>query len=264
MKLYIVTDLEGCSGVVRESQLHGGAPAVVRANRILAAETNAAVGAACSAGADEILVAHGHTSPDELELDLYDERPKYVLGVDVAGTLDGSFAALGFVGQHALSSSGGVLEHTYDMRNYHRITLNGRMVGEIGFIAAVAGDCGVPVAFLSGDEAACREVEELCPGVATAAVKRGLSRNAAVTLHPKAAAELIASAVADGLARAGDITPFSVAGPVEMVVEYNSCAPVERNTLIPGVEAAGPRAVKFTGPTATDCYRMFALMGRIV
>ena len=269
MKLYIVTDLEGCSGVVREGQLHGDSPAVVRANRTLATETNAAVDAAYAAGAEEIVILHGHTSPDELDLELYDARPKHALGVDLLATLDDSFGAVGFVGQHAFSSSGGVLEHTYDMRNYNRVTLNGRTVGEIGFIAAVAGDlgpaggAGVPVAFLSGDDAACREVEELCPGVATAAVKRGISRNAAVSLHPKAAAELIASTVKDGLARVKEIKPFVVDGPVELVVEYNSCAPAERNTLVPGVERAGPRAVKYTGETATDCYKMFALMARI-
>jgi len=263
MNLYIVTDLEGCSGVVRESQLHGDSPAVVRANRTLATETNAAVDAAVAAGAEEIVILHGHTSADELDLELYDARPKHALGVDLTATLDDSFGAVGFVGQHAFSGSGGVLEHTYDMKNYNRVALNERTVGEIGFIAAVAGDMAVPVAFLSGDDAACREVEELCPGVATAAVKHGISRNAAVSLHPKAAAELIAGTVRDGLARCGDIKPFVVPGPVELVVEYNSCAPAERNTLVPGVERAGPRAVKYTGETATDCYRMFVLMARI-
>lgn len=264
MKLYIVTDMEGCAGVVRESQLHGMEPQVREAGRTLAIETNAAVEAAFDAGAEQVFVNNGHVAPDEMQWDLLDARPEYVLGADLTQTLDRSFAGIGLVGQHAMAGSGGVLEHTYDMKNYHRLTLNGIEMGEAGFIAAVAGDAGVPVLFLSGDDVCCAEMTQLVPGTATAAVKQAYGRNSAVSLHPEESARRIAGAVKQGIEQAGSIKPYRIKGPVEMIIEYNWCAPVERNLLVPGIERTGPRAVRYACATATEAYRMFALLGRIV
>ncbi len=57
------------------------------------------------------------------------------------------------------------------------------MVAPLGEIAqwALRGALGLPVIFLSGDHAACREIEALIPGVTTAAVKQGLSCTSAIT-----------------------------------------------------------------------------------
>lgn len=47
------------------------------------------------------------------------------------------------------------------MRPTASITLNGEAIGEIGQFALLAGSRGVPSIFLSGDEAACRELAAL-------------------------------------------------------------------------------------------------------
>ena len=41
-----------------------------------------------------------------------------------------------------------------------RVTINGREVGEIGQVAAIAGYFGIPVIMLAGDQAACDELSE--------------------------------------------------------------------------------------------------------
>ena len=48
-------------------------------------------------------------------------------------------------------------------------------MGEIGLEACYAGHWGVPLVFVQGDEAGCREAEAQFPGVVTAAVKRAVS-----------------------------------------------------------------------------------------
>jgi D-amino peptidase len=61
-------------------------------------------------------------------------------------------------------------------------TLNGQPIGEIAQFALYCGGLGLPMIFLSGDDAACREVEVLIPGITTVTTKQGLSRNSAISL----------------------------------------------------------------------------------
>lgn len=60
------------------------------------------------------------------------------------------------------------------MPHIRNFWLNGRPMGEIGINAPTAGLAGVPTAFLAGDKAALREIEDLVPGVVTAVAKEGL------------------------------------------------------------------------------------------
>lgn len=76
-----------------------------------------------------------------------------------------------FVGQHAMAGAKGVLLHSQSF-NVRNIFLNGQPVGEIGQVAAIAGQFDIPVIMLSGDQAACDEVLTLQPKAETVAVKR--------------------------------------------------------------------------------------------
>ena len=71
--------------------------------------------------------------------------------------LDGSFAAVVVVGQHAMAGSCGHLRHTYSRRRLEWVRLNGSEIGEAGLIAGIAGELGVPVVCLTGDDAAVDE-----------------------------------------------------------------------------------------------------------
>ena len=264
MKLFIITDLEGCAGVVSRNQLSGTTACADRARRILAGEINAAVASAFENGFKEVVVWSGHVSPDDLPWDELDPRPHYLIGSSILPVLDRSFDGLGLIGQHAMRGSGGVLEHTYDTNNYYSLALNGKLLGEAGMIAAVAGTLGVPVLFLSGDDVCCQEIAKLIPHAAVAPVKQALGYQAAQTLHPKAAQQAISSAVKDGIVRRKKIAPFKIGHPVEMVIEYTSAAPVQRNILVPGIQLAGPRAIRYKGKNAIEAYKMFELLARIV
>ena len=78
-----------------------------------------------------------------------------------------------FIGQHAMAGAkDGVLAHSQSF-NVKRIAINGREVGEIGQVAAIAGHFGIPVIMLAGDQAACDEINRAsaerrnCRGQAT-------------------------------------------------------------------------------------------------
>ena len=56
MKVLIMSDMEGVSGIVAWSQVNGAAPMYEEGRRLYTEEINAAVRGARSAGADEIVV----------------------------------------------------------------------------------------------------------------------------------------------------------------------------------------------------------------
>ena len=87
------------------------------------------------------------------------------------------------LGLHAMAGTvDGNLSHTQSSRTIDCIRLNGKPIGELAQIALYQGAMGQPVIFVTGDEAACREAEELIPGITTVAVKKGLGRNSAISL----------------------------------------------------------------------------------
>jgi D-amino peptidase len=100
------------------------------------------------------------------------------------------------VGQHAMAGTpDGNLNHTQNSRAIEYYQLNGRAIGEIAQFALTCGAVGVPLVFLSGDAAACREAEELIPSVTTAAVKQGIGRGTAISLSGPKARQLIRNRV---------------------------------------------------------------------
>ncbi|MDD5598001.1 MAG: M55 family metallopeptidase [Victivallaceae bacterium] len=221
MKVLIGTDLEGVAGVVSfEQQTYDNAKYYEAAKKLLTAEVNAAVEGLLEAGADDILVSDGHGCGGihfeslHPEAKLLHGRP--VPSQDIKRKVYASCDVTIMIGQHAMAGvQTGDLNHTQSSLKIDYYKLNGRMIGEIAQWALMNGAFGTPLIFLSGDEAACREVEELIPGIETAAVKQGLGRNSAISLSAQAAAEKIRKGAAAALRKhlASPVKPFSMEGP---------------------------------------------------
>ncbi|MDP6019609.1 MAG: M55 family metallopeptidase, partial [Candidatus Latescibacteria bacterium] len=64
-------------------------------------------------------------------------------------------------------------------------------IGEIAQWALYHGAMGLPMIYLTGEEDACAEAEALIPGITTVAVKKGLSRESAVSVSKEKARALI-------------------------------------------------------------------------
>ena len=60
MRVLIMTDMEGVSGIVAWDQVNGGAPMYEEGRRLYTEEINAAVRGALAAGAKEIVVVDCH------------------------------------------------------------------------------------------------------------------------------------------------------------------------------------------------------------
>lgn len=177
MKILIISDMEGCAGILNYEDwcVRGGA-CFERGQRLLTEEINAAVEGFAAGGATEIAVVDGH-GQGGLAPEFLDARATLVHGSPgrfLPGVLDRTFDALAFVGQHAKAGTPySHITHT-GWFNFIDYTINGISVGEYGEWALAAGELGVPTIFAAGEEALAREAEALTPGVVTVAVKRGL------------------------------------------------------------------------------------------
>ena len=211
-KVFVITDLEGVSGVFStELQCEPfESPRFQEARKLLTGEVNAAVEGLLEGGATGVVVWDGHDSSRTLSA--LDINPKALLltGQPVAPTLelDPSYAAMVFIGQHAMAGAmNGILNHSFSSLGIENMWVNNKPAGEIGLRVMLAGTFCVPTIMLSGDAAACKELHGLVPQAECAAVKSGASRTAGFMLPHPAAAALIREKARRAMERLGEIRP---------------------------------------------------------
>ncbi len=262
MKIYLSVDIEGCAGIVAREQgsITGGAEYEM-GRRLMTAEANAAIEGALEAGATEIVVNDSHAlmrniPPLELhpKARLIQGRVKHLFMVE---GLDETFDAVFLVGYHAPAGvRDGVLNHAF---HPYELRYNGEVFSETGLTASVAGHYGVPVALVTGDDAAIRDAKTLLGPHVGVSVKRGISRLAGDSVHPEEARRLIRAGAAEAVERlkAGEFQPLKVATPVEIEIDFYYSPEADVSALIPTVERTGDRTVRFTSPDALRAYRTF-------
>ena len=188
LRIYIVTDLEGASGVYKFAQTREpGNPLGETAKEYLMGDIAAVVKGLRSANVFDIVILDGHGSQAFVP-HLMAPGAKYITGKPRPGPLTGlddSFDGLIQLGAHAMNGTpDGVLCHTQSSRSENRYWYNGVESGELAQCAAIAGHYDIPTIMVTGDEATCREATKFFgPECVTVAVKRGISREAA-ELYP--------------------------------------------------------------------------------
>ena len=250
MKVYILTDLEGVSGVVSfDNDTTPGTRYYERSKKLLAGETNAAVEGCLAAGATEVFVLDGH-GPGGLNPEDVHTEAKLLIGRPIAWPfeLDSSFDAVIILAHHSMNGTAdGNLSHTYSHVSITNMWLNGEKIGEIGMEFALAGYLGVPVILVTGDEAACREAQTYVPEVEVAAVKKGINLGAAVCLHPEKARALIRERAEMALRQVKEVSLYKVKPPFEIRTEFVSSASAFAAAQGPDVEFIDSRTVAVRG-----------------
>jgi len=187
-KIYVVTDLEGISGIYKFAQTREpGTPLYREACEYFMGDVAAVVRGLRDAGASDVLVLDGHGTQAVVP-HLMEPGARYVTGVPRPGVLwglDQSYAGIVMLGYHAMMGTpDGVLHHTQSSKTENRYWYNGVESGELVQMAAIAGHFGVPPILVTGDDATCREARKFFgPECVTVSVKQGLAREAAV-LYP--------------------------------------------------------------------------------
>jgi D-amino peptidase len=252
LKVYISVDMEGVAGVATGEQLGVQGFEYARFREFMTREALAAVSAAREAGATEITVADSHGNFQNLLLELLPDDVRVVRGtprrLGMMGGLDATYDAVLFVGYHASTANrSGVRAHTFSSARLAAVKLNGRDVTEGAWNAALAGHFGVPVLFVSGDDAAVREVQEVVGPLETVETKRSLGFHAADTITPAAAQALIAAGVKRAFAARARRTPYRLATPLTLDVTFKSYRPAEIASYLRGVERVDSHTIRYVG-----------------
>lgn len=264
MKLFVSVDMEGITGLPDETFVDSHRHNYERARRIMTEEANAIASSAFEKGVQEVLVNDSHSKMNNLLVEEMHPDVELITGevkpLSMVQSLDETYTGVVFAGYHARAGQPGVMSHTmiFGVRN---IFINDVVVGELGFNAYVAGHFGVPVLMVAGDDGACKEAEELIPGVVTAAVKKSISRSSVRTLHPKKAQVLLKEKMAEALEKRGEIKPLKAPDNPVMRIEFTNYGEAEWAAMMPGcVIEEGTTIVLYEAKDIVEAYRAMLVM----
>lgn len=222
MRFLVMTDIEGVTGVTTFPQ----AEKSEFGREMLMNDLRAVLDGIKGAGAD-VIVYDMHTDGRNVDISRIDVP--VVMGKPISGDvwrgvgsdgIDGLF----LLGLHTMQHTGHLLAHSY-LREYDAIYLNGLLVGEIGIEAALAGEQGVPLKFISGDDMGCLEAQALVEDIVTCPVKNSVGDDTAVCYPPTVTSKMLRNAARKAVF--ADIKPFSVKAPYEIKIVYSDCRYLE-------------------------------------
>lgn len=263
-RVFIVPDMEGMGSAVDSREVLAGNETPEYAGRsspdywdrfrlLLTKEVNATIAGARLAGGRSFVVNEGHGGnlfANILPWDL-DSAAMLVRGFPkpllMISGIDSTFGTLMFTGAHAGPGMGGVMSHNYA---FDAFTVNGTKLNEVGINALIAGEMGVSVSLVSGDDALIDETRTILGkefvGIVT---KRAVGRSAAITYSPAKVRAMLRDGAAQAvrLERAGRIAPFTMSKPY--TVDFTLRASYS-DTVVTGVKSLREFKLEQTGPRA--------------
>lgn len=265
MKVYISVDIEGVTGVTAWEETEVGCYGFDEARIQMSKEAAAACRGALKAGATEIFVKDAHETARNIDSSYLPEEAVLSRGwtntpESMMAGIDESFDAAIFIGYHSgAGENENPLAHTMNRDNNY-VKINGKRIAEFDLNAYVAAYYGVPVTFVSGDEALCEHAKALVPEIETTGVKYGVG-NAAVSISPVKALKLIEEGVYKSLTENPKKCLFELPEKFELEINFKDAVRALRGSYYPGAEQVDEKTVKFTGNDVQEMMtaRMFIL-----
>jgi len=286
-RVYIIPDMEGMGSVVNIHEVIAGIEGKGYANltgpdywghsrQLMTQEVNAVIRGSRVSGGRSFVVNEGHGGnlfanviPEELDTAALLIRgfPKPLIMITA---IDSSVGTVIFTGAHAGPGRPGVLAHNY---SFDHFSIDGHELNEVGINALIAGEFGVGVSMVTGDDALiaqCREIlGDKFVGVIT---KWALSRGAAVTYSPVKMRRILADSAAKAvrLARAHTFQPYKLPKPYQ--VEFTLRASYPDSVVMgvdslhwPGLEKVSGRTYHLTTESAVQMgYLLDAIEGVVL
>lgn len=266
LKVHISVDMEGVAGTVTGDQLSPAGFEYGRFREFMTREAVAAVNAARSAGASEIVVADSHGNGENLLIEQFPPDVRVIrswprrLGM-VAGIDEGVDAAI-FIGYHSgTNNPSGVRAHTFSSATLTRVALNGTNMTEGSWNAAIAGHFGVPVIMMSGDEASIAEVRKIVGPIEAAETKRSLGFHSANTLTPQASYDLIGARVKAALGRRAELKPLKTQTPIVVDVSFKHYLPSEVLAYLPIFERTDSHSIRYRAKDMVEASAIMSFIG---
>lgn len=223
MRFLIMTDIEGVTGVTTYEQ----AEKSQLGRDMLMNDILAVIEGIRTEEKHEIVLYDMHTDGRNIDMSRLPEDVPVVMGKPIDGNqyrgIGGVFDGLFMIGLHAMSREpGAMLAHSY-LREYDAIYVNDELVGEIGMERALAGEQGIPLLFVSGDDKGCQEARNLDSDIITAEVKVSLGEAQALCQPPALTRKILKEAAAQAVKKAGAIKPKELKTPVKVSIVFSKC-----------------------------------------
>ena len=184
VRVLLYHDMEGLAGQDDPRTFSFSKPEYTQGQEMLAADINAVVDGLFAGGATQVHIVDGHGSgnPDpDLRKDLLDPRAQQVFRDEYFDayfdlTEDDVYDAIGVVGMHAKTGSGGFASHTFTLGI--DFLLNGQSITETELVGLSWGRANVPLIFASGDDRLENDLQTM-PWIEFAQVKKATSASTA-------------------------------------------------------------------------------------
>ncbi|WP_424186558.1 M55 family metallopeptidase [Actinokineospora sp. G85] len=265
MRILISADMEGATGVTCTADVVPQTEQWQRFRRMLTADVNACVAGLFDGGATGVLVNEAHSAQRNALLEDLDPRARMLTGrhkpLSMMQGVDSGVDGVVFLGYHTGAGAEGVLAHTYLENSITEVRLDGVAASEGRLNAALAAEHGVPVLLVTGDDLTCADAGRYAPRAERVAVKECVSRYAAVCKPPAVTGQEIAAAARAAMAHAGRGHGDACAHTVE--VDFDATHLAAAAALVPTVELAAPRTVRYTAESMTEAMRAFKVVTAI-
>jgi D-amino peptidase len=273
-RIFLVPDMEGMGSTVDSREVLAGNEGAGYKDRsspdywdhfrsLVTQEVNATIKGARTAGATSFVVNEGHGGnlfANVLPWDL-DSAALLIRGfpkplVMVTG-IDSSFGTMMFTGAHANAGTRGVMAHNFAFDSF---TVNGKILNEVGINALIAGELGVSVSLVSGDDVLIEETKGMLEnGFIAIVTKRAVGRSAAITYSPAKVRQMLQAGAAEAVRREkrGDFKPLVMSKPYQIEFKLRRSYADSIVTQVAAfkefkLDKVGDRTFKFTTNSARE------------
>lgn len=260
MKIYIVADMEGISGVVDQQQISGETSwDADRIRRQFTEEICAVCAGALEGGAEEIIINDFHGNGRNV---LAEKLPREAFlvqggfrqnsGFDM---LDNTYGGFVFLGAHSRTGTReGLLPHTYTKKV--RFEILGQQLGEAEILAFLASESNVPTLLISGDSKTIEQAHINLPSTHSVVTKFALGYSSALCFHPANVLDSLREEMKRAIKNAANIEVQTLPPPIDLIMHVNDVELTERLEWIPQVKRVSDTSFEFVGESMRQIARL--------
>jgi len=215
LRVLIIADMEGVSGIKSHLMCRRSATQYQTGQQLLASELRLMTESCITAGATSVSIIDWHAGGGNLTNDmLYDG---YGL---VSEDMSPGYDVVLLAGFHAMAGTGNAfISHT--MSQNVTLEMNGEQSGELALLSRWAGEAGIPVGLVTGDQAAVDEAMRFLPGTPAVSVKQAVTWELADCLPIELAYSKIDEAVRNALENPSSWIQYRNNSPVKVRIQLD-------------------------------------------
>ena len=267
MKIFISTDMEGIGGLSSWNEMTGPAHEAY-CSSLLKQELTWIIDELFrltehdeQLHIDEICICDSHSRGENLTYASFgDARITHIKGYPrhsyMMEGLDETFDAVFLVGYHAMIGSlNGMMDHSYSASCIYSIRIQGQSVGEVEINAFYAGQFGIPIGLISGDDILEKQLQTFMtvPYVRT---KEGLGRFTGKMYAPELLKKSFEEQVGNFFAKRKSLVVKHLEGPIELEVDLTSTVVADAVSIVPGINRLSGRTISYTSQNYDDVFHM--------